>query len=96
MTRRHAWLVVPAFALAGCAGKQEAASPAADTTTVAPTVVDSAVPNAAPNPADSTTKPTGTTKTPAPKTETGDYDQAIKPRFKVDEKTGKIDTIKKP
>jgi multidrug efflux pump subunit AcrA (membrane-fusion protein) len=92
MTRRYAWIIVPALALAACAGKQQAATPAADTTAVAPAVVDSA----APSPADSTAKPAATTKAPAPKTETGDYDQTIKPRFKVDEKTGKIDTIKKP
>jgi len=35
--------------------------------------------------------------TPVPtKVETGDYDKAIRPRFKIDEKTGKIDTIKRP
>jgi hypothetical protein len=35
--------------------------------------------------------------TPVPaKAETGDYDKAIRPKFKIDEKTGKIDTIKRP
>jgi hypothetical protein len=44
---------------------------------------------------DSATKKAMSTPVPA-KTESGDYDKAIRPKFKIDEKTGKIDTIKRP
>lgn len=97
MTRQASWVVVPAFVLAACAGKPESATPAADTTAVVPpAAAPAAVDSAAPTSADSTIKPTATTKASAPKVEAGDYDQAIKPRFRINEKTGKIDTIKRP
>ena len=44
---------------------------------------------AAPAAAASAAKPVG-------KPETGDHDIALKPKFRIDEKTGKIDTIKRP
>jgi hypothetical protein len=45
--------------------------------------------------ADSTAKKAMSTPA-AKKVETGDYDRAIRPKFKIDEKTGKVDTIKRP
>lgn len=86
--------------LAACAGKPKAASPEADTTST-PITRDSAAPGlmerGAVNPArDSVKTPTPAAKSPAPQKETGDYDRAIKPRFKIDEKTGKVDSIKRP
>lgn len=103
MPRRLMIALAPAFALlVACNGKTEsAATPAADSAAVAPApvVADSTAPMAA----DSIATPAGgssATKTmsvPAPaKVETGDYDKAIRPKFKIDEKTGKIDTIKRP
>lgn len=100
MIRPFAMILVPAVAFAACAGKQDAATPAADSTAVAPTVVDSAmaapVDSTAKSTADTAAKPAAATKATTPKQETGGYDQPIKPRFKIDEKTGKVDTIKKP
>jgi ABC-type Zn uptake system ZnuABC Zn-binding protein ZnuA len=103
MTRRFLMVLAPALMLlAACDGKTEsAATPAVDSTAVAPApvVVDSTVTAAG----DSAVKVAGdsaakkTMAAPAPaKGETGDYDKAIRPRFKIDEKTGKIDTIKRP
>ncbi|MDP1860434.1 MAG: hypothetical protein Q8K82_17280 [Gemmatimonadaceae bacterium] len=93
--------LVPAFVmLAGCDGKTEsAATPSVDSASVVPAAVDSAAAAAADTLAklvgDSATKKAMSTPVPA-KVETGDYDKAIRPKFKIDEKTGKIDTIKKP
>lgn len=93
--------LAPAFALiVACSGKTEsAATPAVDSTAVAPAAVDSGAAAAA----DSLAKPAADSaakkamSAPAPaKVETGDYDKAIRPKFKIDEKTGKIDTIKRP
>lgn len=103
---RPFWLVfAPALALAACNGKREsAASPAADSTAApsAPALADSTAKPAG----DSVAKPSGNAapakpvtpaaKPAAGKAETTDYDQAIRPKFKIDEKTGKIDTIKRP
>lgn len=99
---RHGMLALaPAFVLiAACNGKTEsAATPAVDSAAVAPAVVDSGAAAAADSfaklSADSVPKKAMSTPVPA-KVETGDYDKAIRPRFKIDEKTGKIDTIKRP
>ena len=86
--------------VAACNGKTEsAATPAADSVAIAPAALDSAAAAAA----DSLAKLVGdpavkkAMSTPVPgKVETGDYDKAIRPRFKINEKTGKIDTIKRP
>jgi hypothetical protein len=92
--------------LAACDGKPEsAATPAVDSTAVVPAPLDSGAAVAADSlaapagdsAATSTRPATPPMSTPAPaKVETGDYDKAIRPRFKIDEKTGKIDTIKRP
>lgn len=101
MPRRFMIALAPVFAwLVACNGKTEsAATPAVDSTAVAPTVVDSAAAAAADSLAkltgDSTTKKAMSAPAPA-KVETGDYDKAIRPKFKIDEKTGKVDTIKRP
>ncbi|MBI5600735.1 MAG: hypothetical protein HY944_04115 [Gemmatimonadetes bacterium] len=99
MPRRFTLALAPAFVLiAACNGKTEsAATPAVDSTTVAPAVVDSsaAADSLAKPPADSVPKKAMSAPAPA-KVETGDYDKAIRPKFKIDEKTGKVDTIKRP
>ncbi len=93
--------LAPAFVLlVACSGKTEsAATPAVDSAAVTPAAVDSAAAAAADTLAklvgDSATKKAMSTPVPA-KAETGDYDKAIRPKFKIDEKTGKIDTIKRP
>lgn len=86
--------------LAACDGKTEsAATPAVDSAAVAPAPLDSGAAAVADSLArlshDAAAKKTMSTPAPA-KVETGDYDKAIRPRFKIDEKTGKIDTIKRP
>ena len=101
MPRRFTIALAPVFVLiAACTGKTEsAATPAVDSTAVAPAVVDSSAAAAADSlakqPADSVAKKAMAAPAPA-KVETGDYDKAIRPKFKIDEKTGKIDTIKRP
>lgn len=101
MPRRLILALAPAFVLiAACTGKTEsAATPAVDSTAVAPAAVDSiaaaAADSLAKRSADSTAKKTMSAPAPA-KVETGDYDKAIRPKFKIDEKTGKVDTIKRP
>lgn len=101
MNRRLVVVLVPAFAmLAACNGKTEsAATPAVDSAAVTPAAVDSAAAAAADSLAklvgDSAVKKAMSTPVPG-KVETGDYDKAIRPRFKIDEKTGKIDTIRRP
>ena len=35
-------------------------------------------------------------KSAAPNEETGDHDKAIRPKFKIDEKTGAVTPIKRP
>jgi len=97
--------------LAACAKSGPAKTPTADSTaapTVATPVTDStkAGAPAAPKPAADSAKPAVPAAPAAPaavkkatdaaKVETGGYDKAMKPRFKIDEKTGKIDTIRKP
>lgn len=101
MKLRSMIALAPAFVLlAACNGKTEsAATPAADSAGVVPAAVDSAAAAAADTLAklvgDSATKKAMATPVPT-KVETGDYDKAIRPKFKIDEKTGKIDTIKRP
>lgn len=101
MKRRVLLALLPAFAtIAACTGKTEsAATPAVDSIAVAPAAVDSvaaaAADSLAKRSADSTAKKTMSAPAPA-KVETGDYDKAIRPKFKIDEKTGKVDTIKRP
>ncbi len=96
--KMHWMTIAPLLALAACAGKPDAAATsAADSAAVAPAAVTDSVVKAdsgAKAATDSAAKPTTGAK--AVTKETGDYDQAIKPRFKIDEKTGKIDTIRKP
>lgn len=103
MKRRFVVALAPALVMfAACDAKTEsAATPAVDSTAVAPApvVADSTAAAAA----DSVAKPVGAStakpamSAPAPaKVETGDYDKAIRPKFKIDEKTGKIDPIKRP
>ena len=100
MNKRFVMATASLLALAACGGKQEsAATPATDSTAVTPAVADSVKPAVADTGAKApgagtSAKPPA--KAVAPKVETGDYDQAIRPRFKVNEKTGKIDTIRKP
>jgi hypothetical protein len=92
-------LMATVLLAAACGAKTDsAATPAADSTTVAPAAAADSVPapdSAAKATADSAAAPTAAKPAPA-KQETGDYDKAVRPRFKVDEKTGKIDTIKRP
>lgn len=103
MPRHYVLALAPAFALiAACNGKTEsAATPAVDSAAVAPAAVDSgavaaaAADSLAKLAADSASKKAMSAPAPA-KVETGDYDKAIRPKFKIDEKTGKIDTIKRP
>jgi hypothetical protein len=75
-------LVSIVMVLSACGGKQQRAA----TTPSADAAVDTASASAAP------TKARADSAKPAPK----DYDRALKPRFKVDEKTGKIDTLRRP
>ncbi|MCX5760619.1 MAG: hypothetical protein NTW72_03800 [Gemmatimonadetes bacterium] len=65
-----------------------AAMPAADSTKPA---ADTSVKTTAPSVAPAAAKPTDA-KAAAP----GDYDRAIKPKFTIDEKTGKVTPIKRP
>ena len=104
MTRPH-WVLLASLAtLAACGGTQDlAATPAADSTAVAPApaIADSASPSATDSGATATADSAKGAVAPAakpaaPKVETGDYDKTMRPRFKIDEKTGKIDTIRKP
>lgn len=101
MPRHLMFAVAPVVALiAACNGKTEsAATPAVDSVAVAPAAVDSSAAAAADSlaklAADSASKKAMSAPAPA-KVETGDYDKAIRPKFKIDEKTGKIDTIKRP
>ena len=101
MKRHFVAALAPALlAVAGCNGKTEsAATPAVDSAGVVPAAVDSAAAAAADTLArltgDSAVKKAMSTTVPT-KVETGDYDKAIRPKFKIDEKTGKIDTIKRP
>ena len=107
MIKRHfvAALAPALLTVGGCNGKTDSASvpavdsAAVDSAAVAPAVLDSAATAAADSLAklvgDSAVKKAMSTPVPT-KVETGDYDKAIKPRFKIDEKTGKIDTIKRP
>ena len=92
-------LFVTTIFTVACGGKTDsAATPAADSTSVAPAAAPDSAPavdSAAKPAADSAATPNAA-KPAAPKQETGDYDKAMRPRFKVDEKTGKIDTIKRP
>ncbi len=72
----------------------------------APAPVDSVAKPSAPSAAGTPTgttmpstvaKPAAPAATPTPaKLETGDYDKATRPKFRINEKTGKVDTIKKP
>lgn len=106
MPRHFTLALAPALALiAACNGKTEsAATPAVDSAAVAPAAVaPAAVDSGAAAAADSLAKLAADSASkkamsaPAPaKIETGDYDKAIRPKFKIDEKTGKIDTIKRP
>lgn len=99
-------ILAAAACLAACGGKPQAdATPAADTTAKAPaaTAMDSTAKPAADTakPAAPEAKPAApdakaAAKPAAAKAETGDHDKFIKPKFKIDEKTGKIDTIRKP
>ncbi|MDQ8153017.1 MAG: hypothetical protein P3B98_00020 [Gemmatimonadota bacterium] len=101
MTRHCLKLLAPVLMLAACGGnKESAATPAVDSTAapatespVAAPPVDTAV---APDSAKAAAPTVAPAAKPAAKAETGDHDIAIKPRFKIDEKTGKIDTIKRP
>lgn len=101
MQRRLMVALAPAFVLlAACDGKTEsAATPAVDSAAVAPAAIDSGAAAAADSLAklvgDSAAKKAMSAPAPA-KAETGDYDKALRPKFKIDEKTGKIDTIKRP
>jgi hypothetical protein len=102
MPRPFMIALAPAFALlAACSGKTDsAATPAVDSTAVAPAaVIDSgaaaAADSLAKQSADSAAKKAMSAPV-AKKVETGDYDKAIRPKFKIDEKTGKVDTIKRP
>ncbi|MBA4073125.1 MAG: hypothetical protein C0497_15065 [Gemmatimonas sp.] len=112
MRRHFMIALAPAFIVLGaCEAKTEsAATPAVDSAAVhsaavAPAPLDSGAVAAADSLAtlvrDSAARPAmpakPTMSVPAPaKVETGDYDKAIRPKFKIDEKTGKIDTIKRP
>lgn len=101
MPRRFMIALAPVLVLlAACDGKTEsAATPAVDSAAVAPAPVDSSAAAAADSLAklagDSAAKKAMSAPAPA-KVETGDYDKAIRPKFKIDEKTGKVDTIKRP
>lgn len=102
---RHSLVAVSVLALlVACDGKTDTAgTPAVDSTATMRAVVpdtasgvDSAaatVPDTAAKAAVPSTKPA---PKPAAKPETGDHDIAIRPKFRIDEKTGKIDTIKRP
>jgi hypothetical protein len=105
MKRSFVVALVPAFvSLVGCSGKSKSAEmPAADSAAVDSAAMAAATDSIAKAAGDSlanlvgdsATKKAMATPVPA-KTETGDYDKAIRPKFKIDEKTGKIDTIRRP
>jgi hypothetical protein len=87
--------------LAACGGKTDSASMPAPDSTAAPMaapVVDSVTPpdSVRPDTAKAAAPAAAPATKPAAKAETGDHDIAIKPKFKIDEKSGKIDTIKRP
>lgn len=93
--------VVTLAAVAACAKPQNDAAAAADTTKapVAAPAADTTKPAAdSVKPAADSAKPAAPkpAATPAAKAETGDHDKFVKPKFKIDENTGKIDTIRKP
>ncbi len=100
MMRRFLVVLAPVLVLAACGGKTDSASmPAPDSaaaSTAAP-VVDSVTPPDSVRPDTAKAAPAAAPATkPAAKAETGDHDIAVKPKFKIDEKSGKIDTIKRP
>lgn len=97
MMRRFLVVLAPVLVLAACGGKTDSASMPAPDSTAAP-VVDSVTPpdSVRPDTAKAAAPAAAPATKPAAKAETGDHDIAIKPKFKIDEKSGKIDTIKRP
>ena len=104
MTIRHARLAALTLTLGACGGGK---APAPDTTAVAAPApagsaldttragitgpaADSSATAIAPGAKGAATKKPDSTRA------AGDYDRAIKPKFKIDEKTGKVDSIKRP
>jgi len=83
---------------AACSGKPQAGAPGVDSTPPAPAALPAspAADSVAKAAADSAAKSMAPAARPAGKAETGDYDKAIRPKFRIDEKTGKIDTIRRP
>jgi hypothetical protein len=89
--------------LAACGGKpQSAGAPGVDTTEATAAAAAKSADSASKTALDSAAKPT----TPAAassaknaagsKVESGDYDRAGRPKFKIDEKTGAVTPIKRP
>ncbi|MHB1070895.1 MAG: hypothetical protein ACYC1W_13650 [Gemmatimonadaceae bacterium] len=105
MKTRFVVSLAPAFVLlVSCSGtSKSAATPATDSAAVDSAAAAAATDSIAKAAGDSLAKLVGDSATkkamatPVPaKTETGDYDKANRPRFNIDEKTGKIDTNKRP
>ncbi len=98
-----AFASVVALAAVACGGKPQASTPAPDSAAApAPAAAAPITPAAATArdttkkaAADSTTPASAAMKSPA-KEEKGDYDRILRPKFKVDEKTGKVTPIKRP
>ncbi len=98
MRRRSLAVLAPVIAfVAACGGKSQSASPpAADTTTPPPAPAIDSVAKRAADSASKPAVPQAPKAKPAGKPEMGDHDVAIRPKFKIDEKTGKVDPIKRP
>ena len=91
---RRTMLVAATTALGACAGSK---APAPDTSAGAVPTPAAAVSAADSVKADSTKPATDTTaKRAAAKAPMGDHDVALKPKFSIDEKTGKVTPIKRP
>lgn len=94
---RRTMMVTAAIALGGCGGSK---APTPDTSAGA--VPSAAVPAIDSAKADSTRLAMDTTvkaaaaKSATAKAPLGDHDVALKPKFSIDEKTGKVTPIKRP
>ena len=93
---RRAMMVAATFALDACGGSK---APAPDTSAgiepvpaAAAPAIDTARADSTKQASDTSAKASAPTTKPAP----GDRDVAIKPKFTIDEKTGKLTPIKKP
>ncbi len=91
---RRTMMVAAAVALGACGGSK---APAPDTSAGAVPPSADTVPLVDSVKADSATPAKDTTvKAAATKAPLGDHDVALKPKFSIDEKTGKVTPIKRP